>query len=288
MIMALLSIVFVFLLARYTAAARYLHRDTVVSALLDALAARSKPNSWVAFFVMPVGGALSLLLVWWWLDFWLSFFFGVLLLLWSVGRGDWHRGMRDLAIQLKDGNAESVLLHFEECGLVTNDNSEPDQAIWLAWRRYAGSWYLDRLFSVFFWFFVLGPVGAVFYRGLVLYNQHVQTRSGHLPSAKKIQHILDWLPVRFMGLCSCLAGNFTTGFRVWQKQVMNMQVSSADFLAHCLDASLVLDGDGITVPANTEYSLRFTLQRSPALELLMVRTEIIGLVGLALAILVLR
>ncbi len=285
--MALLSIVFVFLLARYTVAARWLHRDDVVASLLNAFAAR-KPNSWLAFAVLPLGGAVLLAVIWWSLDFWLSFFFGVLLLLYSVGRGDWNRGMRDLATQLQDGNAQSVFLHFEECDLMPSENKETDQALWLAWRRYTGCWYLDRLFSVFFWFFILGPAGAVLYRWVVLYNGHEKIRSEHLPSAKKLQHVLEWLPARFMGLCTCLAGNFTTGFRVWQQQLPSTTISSADFLAQCLDASLVLDSEVKTLSPDVEYSLRLTLQRSPALELLMVRTEIIGLVGLALAILVLR
>lgn len=286
--MALLSIVFVFLLARHTVFARSLHRDAVVTALLDKLAAR-KPNSWLAFAVLPLGGAVLLAVIWWNLDFWLSFFVGILLLLYSVGRGDWQHGMRDLAVQLQEGNAESVLLHFEEQGmLVASERETLDHSLWLAWRRYAGSWYLDRIFAVFFWFFVLGPAGAVFYRWLVLYNQHAQTSSGQLPSAKKVQHYLEWLPVRFMGLCTCLAGNFTTGFRAWQKQALQLQTSSADFLAECLDASLMLDGEAAGLPDNINDNLRLTLQRSSALELLMVRTEIIGLVGLALAILVLR
>ena len=285
--MALLSIVFVFLLARYTVFARSLHRDTGVATLLDTLAAR-KPNSWMAFAVLPVSGSVLLAAIWWSLDFWLSFFFGVLLLLYSVGRGDWQRGMHDLAAQLQDGNTESVLLQLEEHGLMPSEQVALDQSLWLAWRRYAGCWYLDRIFAVFFWFFVLGPAGAVFYRWLVLYNNHAKTRSGQLPPAKKIQHCLEWLPVRFMGLCACLAGNFTTGFRVWQQQVLNAKISSADFLAECLDASLMLDSETVALPDNINYSLRLTLQRSPALELLMVRTEIIGLVGLALAILVLR
>lgn len=285
--MALLSIVFVFLLARYTRASRWLHRDDLVVSLLNRLATH-KPHSWFAFAVMPVAGTVLLAVIWWSLDFWLSFFFGILLLLYSVGRGDWQRGMRDLAIQIQDGNAESVLLHFEEHGLMPGDNTDVDQALWLAWRRYAGCWYLDRLFAAFFWFFVLGPAGAIFYRWVVLYNHHEKTRSGDLPPAKKLQQLLEWLPVRFMGLCAGLAGNFTTGFRVWQQHALDTQITSADFLALCLDASLMLDGEAAVLPENTEYSLRMTLQRSPALEMLMVRTEIIGLAGLALAMLVLR
>lgn len=283
--MAFLSIVFVFLLARYTAAARWLHRDVWFAAVIDAVAQR-KPHSGLALaFLLSV--VVVLAAIWWQLDFWLSFFFGLLLLLYSVGRGDWHKGMRDLSQQLREGNAESVLLHFEESGVMPSEQ-DAGQALWLAWRRYAGCWYLDRIFSVFFWFFILGPAGAVLYRWVVMYNRHQKVRSGDLPAIKKTQQLLEWLPVRFMGLCTCLAGNFTTGMRVWQRDARDAQISSADFLAQCLDAALILDVDASAVPTDVDYSLRLTLQRSAALDLLMVRTEIIGLVGLALAILILR
>ncbi len=283
--MAFLSIVFVFLLARYTAAARWLHCDVWFAAVVDAVAQR-KPHSGLALaFLLSV--VVVLAAIWWQLDFWLSFFFGLLLLLYSVGRGDWHKGMRDLSQQLREGNAESVLLHFEESGVMPSEQ-DAGQALWLAWRRYAGCWYLDRIFSVFFWFFILGPAGAVLYRWVVMYNRHQKVRNGDLPAIKKIQQLLEWLPVRFMGLCTCLAGNFTTGMRVWQRDARDVQISSADFLAQCLDAALILDVDANAVPTDVDYSLRLTLQRGAALDMLMVRTEIIGLVGLALAILILR
>jgi AmpE protein len=158
--------------------------------------------------------------------------------------------------------------------------------LWLAWRRHAGCWYLDRLFAVFFWFFLLGPAGAVFYRLTSLYNRHPSLPAGNLPSYQQWQWALEWLPVRYMGLCCCLAGNFTTGFHVWRQWLLDTRVSSADFLAQCLDASLVQESSTET-PPEVDESLRLTLMRSQALDGLLVRTEIIGLAGLALVILVL-
>ncbi len=283
--MALLSIVFVFLLARYTGLVHYLHRDTWFASTLNQFALR-KPHSWL-IFVALFGAVVLLAVVWWQLDFWLSFFLGVFLLLYSVGRGDWCKGMRNLALQLREENPESVLLHLEESGVMPSDQ-DTGQALWLAWRRYAGCWCLDRVFAVFFWFFILGPAGAVLYRWAVMYNNHEKTHSGDLPSAKKLQHFLEWLPVRFMGGCACLAGNFTTGMRIWQKNILDTQITSADFLAQCLDEALILDVEVSLLPEDVEYSLRLTLQRSAALEMLMKRTEILGIVSLALAILILR
>jgi membrane protein required for beta-lactamase induction len=196
--------------------------------------------------------------------------------------------MHDLAQELKEGNAEAVWLQLESRGWLSNASDASEQRLWLAWLRCAGCWYLDRLFAVFFWFFFLGPVGAVFYRWVVLYNQHPQVINKHLPSAAQWQHALEWLPVRYMGLCACLAGNFTTGIRAWQQSVLNLSITSADFLAHCLGAALLADSTVSTSSQEADSELQQTLARSPALEELMVRTEIIGLVGISVAILVLR
>lgn len=283
--MPFLSIVFTYLLARYTAVAKWLHHDGWLTSLINRLAA-AWPRRDVVFFAVPVAGSLLVLLVLWRLPFWPEFFLGVLLLLFSVGRGDWHSGLADLAARLRSGDAEAVWLGLEEEGFVSDGNGEPGQGLWLAWRRHAGSWYLNRLFGVFFWFFLLGPAGAVFYRLTSLYNGHLQVSAGNLPSYRRWQWMLEWLPVRYMALCCCLAGNFTPGFHIWRQLLLDTHLSSADFLAECMEASLLQDNGAETLPAVDE-SVRLTVMRSPSLDELLVRTEVIGLAGLALVILVL-
>lgn len=282
--MPFLSIVFTYLLARYTAVGKWLHRDSWLVALVDRLAL-AWPRAGLTFFVVPVGGSLLVLLALWRLPFWPGFFFGVLLLLFSVGRGDWHSGLADFAERLRTGSAEGVWLRLEQEGLLSEGNGEPGQGLWLAWRRYAGSWYLNRLFAVFFWFFLLGAAGAVFYRLTSLYNRHPQVAAGNLPSYQQWQWLLEWLPVRYMALCCCLAGNFTPGFNTWRQLLLDTRLSSADVLAQCLDASLVQENGAEALP-DVDESLRLTLMRSASLDELLVRTEIIGLAGLALVILV--
>lgn len=283
--MAFLSIVFTYLLARYTAVGKWLHHDVWLRSLINKLAA-AKPHSEFTFFAVPVAGSLFVLIALWQLPFWLAFFLGVVVLLFSVGRGDWHSGLADLAERLCNGNAEAVWLALEQEGVVSDGGGEPGQGLWLAWRRHAGCWYLNRLFAVFFWFFLLGPAGAVFYRLTSLYNNHQQVLTGNLPSYRQWQFMLEWLPVRYMALCGCLAGNFTTGFHVWRQLLLDTHLPSADVLAQCLDASLLQDNTSGTL-LSVDESLRLTLMRSAALDELLVRTEIIGLAGLALVILVL-
>ena len=53
-----------------------------------------------------------------------------------------------------------------------------------------------------------------------------------------------------------------------------------------MEASLLQDNGAETLPAVDE-SVRLTVMRSPSLDELLVRTEVIGLAGLALVILVL-
>ena len=283
-LMPFLSIVFTYLLARYTALGRWLHHDRWLLTLIDRLAA-VWPTSSLVFFAVPVACSLLVLVALWKLPFWIAFFLGVALLLFSVGRGDWHSCLEDLAIQLRDGNAEAVWLRFEQEGVLSGDGGDPGQNLWLAWRRYAGCWYLNRLFAVFFWFFFFGPAGAVFYRMCSIYNRHPAVVAGNLPSYQKWQWLLEWLPVRYMALCSCLAGNFTTGFQVLQRVFLDNRLSSADVLAQCLESSMIQE-NVTEVPANVDETLRLTLMRSSQLDALLVRTEMIGLVGLALIILI--
>lgn len=281
--MPFLSIVFTYLLARYTAIGKWLHGDRWLNALIDRLAGRWPQTAWV-FLLVPGAGSLLVLVALWKLPFWIAFFLGVGFLLFSVGRGGWHSALAARAEQLQNGNAEAVWLSLEQDGVLSDDNGETGQGLWLAWCRYAGCWYLNRLFAVFFWFFFFGPAGAVFYRLCSIYNNHSLVATGSLPSYQKWQWLLEWLPVRYMALCGCLAGNFTPGFQVLQRLLLDTRLSSADVLAQCLEASLVQENMAL-VPADVDDSLRLTLMRSPQLDALLVRTETIGLAGLALVIL---
>jgi membrane protein required for beta-lactamase induction len=226
----------------------------------------------------------------WQASFWPTFFLGILLLLFSFGRSDWRGTVARLVARLREGQAENVWLMMESEGFVSGGEGEPGQGFWLAWCRYTGYRYLDGIFTVLFWFFLLGPVAAVFYRLVSLYNNHPQVLAGNLPAFTQCQYALEWLPVRYMALCCCLAGNFTTGFRVCQQLALDTRLSSADVLAKCLDASWVQETwimeNPADVPADVDESLRLVVMRSPALQALLERTEIIGLVGLAFAILV--
>lgn len=74
-----------------------------------------------------------------------------------------------------------------------------------------------RIFSVVFWFAVLGPMGAVLYRMIALMS--VESPLGISLTAAEVQRWLDWIPVRIFTFVFALAGNFIRAFSVWKKYV---------------------------------------------------------------------
>jgi membrane protein required for beta-lactamase induction len=108
---------------------------------------------------------------------------------------------------------------------------------------------------------------------------------------------MEWLPSRYMGLCFCLSGNFATCIRVWRQLAIDTHTSNKDFLARCIDAALILDETSSTEnPSNDDASNHNALtvitprtrQLGLALQDLLAHTEVIGLVGLAITVLVLH
>ncbi|MCP5160260.1 MAG: regulatory signaling modulator protein AmpE [Hahellaceae bacterium] len=66
--------------------------------------------------------------------------------------------------------------------------------------------HFTRFFTVLFWFFIAGPAGGV----MVRLNQHLASKSyGTIAeSASAINHMLDWLPARFLVFTFAIAGDF--------------------------------------------------------------------------------
>jgi AmpE protein len=78
---------------------------------------------------------------------------------------------------------------------------------------------LRRWFGVLFWFLLLGPLGALLYRLVVLSAEGATARS--LPSensagARTVLAILDWPVAQLMTLALALVGNFDTVLGAWR------------------------------------------------------------------------
>lgn len=100
----------------------------------------------------------------------------------------------------------------------------------------------ERVFAVLFWFVVLGAFGAVLYKSVrVFYEQMTKDDSRFAEMAAptlQVQQVLDWLPVRLVGLCFALMGNFTSTFGTWLKSFVTAPAHNGKYLAACGLAAL--------------------------------------------------
>lgn len=81
--------------------------------------------------------------------------------------------------------------------------------------------YFERYFAVIFWFVLAGAPGALLYRLLALHSEmpvsgadktgvhEVDTNASNMNRIQHGLHVMEWLPVRVMGLSLAFVGNFT-------------------------------------------------------------------------------
>lgn len=108
---------------------------------------------------------------------------------------------------------------------------------------------LRRRFGVLFWFFLLGPAGALGYRLAWVTTETPDPRTRH--AARRFACVLDWIPAHLMVLAMALVSNFDAvigAWRAWHAQPgHSMQNLDPDFLAAVARAGVDADieaGDG--------------------------------------------
>lgn len=78
----------------------------------------------------------------------------------------------------------------------------------------------ERIFAVLFWFAVLGPAGAVFYRLSSLLNDRLSSqpspeRDVFADAARRLHGILGWLPARLAAFGYAVTGSFADAMYNW-------------------------------------------------------------------------
>lgn len=188
-------------------------------------------SPWLAMLLLVLlpAAALAVLLALLgsWAYGWLALPVHLLVLVYSLGRGDlqvalgpfrdsWRRGdmeaaylvaSRDLALQAED-----------EGGLL---QQVQDYQLWQAYQSF---------FAVIFWYALLGPVAALAYRLLALMTEHSQQPIVR-ERAELWRHALDWLPVRVLATSFALVGNFVAVSRVLLHELLSWQIGAAQVVA---------------------------------------------------------
>ncbi len=80
-----------------------------------------------------------------------------------------------------------------------------------------------RIFAPIFWFVLLGPMGALGYRLVVLARAFGDCQENAGPDycgvASRVLGWLDWMPDRLCALALALAGHFNAAWSVWEEEV---------------------------------------------------------------------
>lgn len=74
----------------------------------------------------------------------------------------------------------------------------------------------DRLFSVLFWFVLLGPVGAVLYRASSVLYQQCRSNDAFGDWVDRLHTGLVWIPARLTALGYALSGHFDAALEGWR------------------------------------------------------------------------
>jgi len=117
---------------------------------------------------------------------------------------------------------------------------------------------LQRWFGVLFWFFALGPAGALMYRlaqqlawsGMLAAEQGTPGRD----LARRFALLLDWAPAHLMALAMAVASDFDAVFRTWRgyhdahgKGYLTLDLGFLSAIARASVDADVVAGDGHAV-----------------------------------------
>lgn len=159
---------------------------------------------------------------------WLVFPLHLLVLIYSLGRGDLIAALGPFRDACRRGDVEAAALVADRDMGVQAENGEQLLA---GVQRYMMWQAFQSFFVVIFWYFLLGPVAALSYRLLALAAER-GTAPALVERAGQLRHAFDWVPVRLLAASFALVGNFVAVSRVMLHELLNWNISSAQLIAH--------------------------------------------------------
>ena len=223
-----------------------------------------KAIAWIRYAIV-VGPLLLLMLLLYFLFFSILDVIGMMILatitlIYCLGPVDLHHEFAAYNKAIDAGAGDSVQAFESSWGIAADSDTKHrdlSKKIFVAAN--------DRIFGVVFWFLLLGPIAALWYR-----INSLLVQQDNVP-AKLILNIMDWAPVRLEGLFYGLVGDFSAIFGCWFRRVFMGFKSSREILTECSLRALDIDAE------NTSGSLA---ENTAALQLVD-RGVIVGLVLVA-------
>jgi len=179
---------------------------------------------------------------------WLGLPLAVIVLLYSLGRGEFSEIVREYTQACYVENWHSAIQRAEKFNVHVDGITEGDwpslhHAVFVE----AGYRGFERLFAVLFWFLLLGPIGALIYRLVFLKREHT-------PSNALIARwlwLLEWPVARLVGFSFALTGNFSGCFDSWKDCVVCRKRDARAILNSMILGALTVSD---TLPATCEIT----------------------------------
>ena len=231
--MSFLVLLLAVLIEKFSALRQRIQRDGIWRAELGRLEAspRLATHPWVILgltVLMPVlVVALILLVLSSVANGWLALPVHLLVLIYSLGRGDLIAALGPFRDACRRGDAQAAVhVAARDMGVQADDSEMLIKGVQahLLWQAY------QSFFAVIFWYFLLGPVAALAYRLLALAAENART-PGVAENAGQLRHAFDWIPVRLLAASFALVGNFVAVSRVMLHELLNWDISAAHLIA---------------------------------------------------------
>lgn len=157
---------------------------------------------------------------------WLALPIHLLVLIYSLGRGDLIAALGPFRDACRRGDAQAAVHVAErDMGVQADDSQQLLQGVqsYMLWQAH------QSFFTVIFWYFLLGPVAALAYRLLALAAEH-GTTPALVERAAQLRHAFDWVPVRLLAASFALVGNFVAVSRLMLHELLNWNISAAQLI----------------------------------------------------------
>lgn len=166
-----------------------------------------------------------------------------LVFLYSLGRGNLEEDIEGYREDLRRDDLQAAYhdaAEFnvtKEVGVSENWSELHDEVVGALSYR-----YFERYFAVIFWFVLAGAPGALLYRLLVLHSE-IAAKGCYEHDSQRVQHglhLMEWLPVRLMGLSLAFVGNFTACLESLRASLLSGSISTLSAIRSYVLAALAL------------------------------------------------